>query len=121
MADVLLALWKLGLETQYSCEGHLDKFAPYDTFGHSYASQIVFSNIDHAVKFLKKSTELMGYAALHEGSFALHSMSPFDDGVARAAVTFPPAILNELTARWVAFELNLPHLELLEANEAPHA
>jgi len=121
MADILLALWKLGLDTQYSCQGHADKFAPYDTFGHSYASQIVFARIDHAVKFLKKSTELMGYEGLNEGGFVLHSMSPFEDGVARAEVTFPPAILETLTEQWVAFELTVPPVEVEEAEEAPHA
>jgi|GEM_PF-4017611 hypothetical protein len=121
MADLLLALWKLGLDTQYSCQGHVDKFAPYDTFGHSYASQIVFSSIDHAVKFLKKSTELMGYDGLHEGGFVLHSMSPFEDGIGRAAVTFPPAILETLTERWVALELTVPSVEVEEAEETPHA
>jgi len=121
MADLLLALWKLGLDTQFSCQGHLDKFVPYSSFGHDYAAQIVFSDIDQAVKFLKKSAELMGYQGLNEGNFVLHSMTPFEDGVPRAAVTFPPAILEDLTERWVAFELTVPHVPAGDLEEVPNA
>jgi len=121
MADLLLAVWRLGLDTQYSCQGHLDKFIPYSPLGHDYASQIVFAHIDHAVKFLKKSAELMGYDRLNEGGLVLHTMSPLEDDVPRAEVTFPPAILEDLAERWVAFELTVPYVPAEEAEEVRHA
>lgn len=32
MRDLLVALWDLGLDTQYSCQGHPDKFGPHQGY-----------------------------------------------------------------------------------------
>ena len=32
MRDLLVALWDLGLNTQYSCQGHPDKFGPHEEY-----------------------------------------------------------------------------------------
>ena len=33
MRDLLVSLWDLGLNTQYSCQGNTDKFGPHEEYG----------------------------------------------------------------------------------------
>ncbi|MGC5225112.1 hypothetical protein ACPW96_21295 [Micromonospora sp. DT81.3] len=108
MRVLLVALWNLGLDTQYSCQGHPDKFGPHQGYSRTYASQIVFGNVEHAFKFLKKSAELLGSTHHGEDGFVLHTMSPLEDGTPRAEVTFSPVLLPELTHLWTEFEPTVP-------------
>ncbi|MGV8882856.1 MAG: hypothetical protein ACOH19_11955 [Rhodoglobus sp.] len=122
MRDLLVALWDLGLGlgTQYSCQGHPDKFDPHQGYSRTYASQIVFGNVEHAFKFLKKSAELLGYTQHGEDGFVLHTMSPLEERTPRAEVTFSPMLLPELTQLWIEFETTVPHTaaEISKAREA---
>ena len=108
IARLLIALWKLGLDTQVSCQGHVDKFVPHRGYGFEYASQIVFGNVDHAVKFLKKTAELLGYDNYTEGGVVLTTMAPLDEPTPRAEVRFSPTLLEKITTAWEAFELTVP-------------
>ncbi|UTT61528.1 hypothetical protein [Microcella humidisoli] len=104
MRDLLEALWKWGLWTQFSCQGDPDKFAPHEPYGREYATQIVFSTFDEAVTFTKKSASLLGFKNHSEGGLVLRTMAPMDGETARAEVTFSPLLLPEITALWVEFE-----------------
>lgn len=108
MRDLLIALWELGLNTQYSCQGHPDKFGPHQSYNRDCASQIVFGDVEHAFKFLKKSAELFGYAHHGENGFVLHTTTPLENGTPRDEVTFSLRLLPELTQLWVDFETTVP-------------
>jgi hypothetical protein len=112
--DLLVALWDLGLDTQYSCQGVPDKFSPHQSYSRNYASQIVFGNVDHAVKFMKKTAELLGSKNYSEGGVVLATMAPTDGSTPRAEVTFSPVLLQEITDAWVTFELTVPPAPLSE-------
>lgn len=109
MRDLLVALWKLGLDTEYSCQGEPGKFAPNRWFSRDYASQIVFADLDQAHKFLKKTLELVGDVPVwDEGGISLRTMLPVDGGSPRAEVTFSPKLLPEVTRLWVEFQTTVP-------------
>ena len=114
MRDLLVALWKLGLDTHYSCQGHADKFFPRGGYGRDYATQIVFGNVDHAVKFTKKTAELLGFDNYREGGVVLTTMAPTDGATPRAEVTFSPVLLPEVTDAWCVFEKTVPQVEVTE-------
>lgn len=106
MADLLVALWKLGLDTQFSCQGDPDQFIWHH--GGDHASQIVFGDLQHAAKFLTKCTLLLPGYHYEDGGFWLNPMFPTDGETWRAQVTFPPAILPKVTKAWVDFEPSIP-------------
>ena len=109
MRDLLVALWKLGLDTEYSCQGEPDKFTPNRWFSRDYASQIVFADLYQAYKFLEKTLELVGDVPVwDEGGISLHTMLPVDDASPRAEVTFSPKLLLKVTRLWVEFETTVP-------------
>jgi hypothetical protein len=111
MRDLLVAMWELGLETQYSCQGDIDKFSPRAWYSRDYATQIVFRDVDQAYKFLKKTIELLDNENWHEGGLVLSTMLPIDDSPVRANITFSPRLLPEITALWIAFEKTVPAAE----------
>lgn len=67
MAPLLRAMWSLGLDTQYSCQGDPDRYFPHDPLFNQSRTQIVFADFDQACKFAKKTMELLGSAAYTEG------------------------------------------------------
>lgn len=106
MRDLLVALWKLGLDTQFSCQGEPDLFNPRASRDH--AAQIVFASTTDAHRFVKKSAEMFGTELYDDGGLSLATMLPMDSEVPRAAVTFSPRLLSDLTDLWVAFEKTVP-------------
>lgn len=104
MRDLLVALWHLGLDTQFSCQGHPEKYSPHQSYSHDYAAQIVFGNIDDAVRFMKTTAELLGHKNYSEGGVVLKTMAPIDSETPRADVTFSPVLLGEVTEGWIALE-----------------
>ena len=103
MAPLLEALWRLALDTQFSCQGDPNRYLPHQAYTGEWASQIVFGDFEHALKFVRKTTELLGHAAFLEGGFAITPMDPTDETL-RAEVRFSPKLLPEVTSKWVAFQ-----------------
>lgn len=110
MATLLDALWKLDLDTQYSCQGHPERYIAHEPATHDWDAHIVFGDTDQATKFLNKTIDLLGYVPFREGSMSLQPMPPVKDEVTRASVGWPPALLEEITSAWVAFERTVPVL-----------
>lgn len=104
MRDLLEALWKLRIWTQFSCQGDADKFAPHQPYSREYATQIVFSTFDEAVTFTRMCADMLGFKNHTEGGVVLRTMAPTEGETARAEVTFSPLLLPEITEQWVAFE-----------------
>lgn len=73
MAPLLRALWDLGLETQFSCQGDADHYTAHEPLLNFNRSQIVFADYDQACKFVRKTMELMDSAAYSEGGIELTS------------------------------------------------
>jgi len=121
MRDLLEALWKLGLWTQFSCQGDPEKFAPFQSYNRDYAAQIVFDTFDEAVKFTRKTAELLGPKNYTEGGVVIQTMAPTDGDKVRAEVTFSPVLLPEITQHWVEFEKTVPHVPAEEAEEVSNA
>jgi len=107
MSDLLVALWELGLETQFSCQGHPDRYLPNHAESWNSSAQIFFSDADQALKFIKKSIELLESDGYHEGGFRMAVTHGIDSAVLRGDVRFSPEPLQELTAVWTSFETTL--------------
>lgn len=108
MAPLLCALWDLGLETQYSCQGESDNYLPHEPLLSQKRAQIVFADFDHACKFVRKTMELLDSAAYGEGGIDISTMDRMDGSTHRAAVWFPPQLLEQITKLWLAFESEVP-------------
>ncbi|NKR10646.1 MULTISPECIES: hypothetical protein [unclassified Paenarthrobacter] len=108
MAPLLRALWDLGLETQFSCQGDADHYTAHEPLLNFNRSQIVFADYDQACKFVRKTMELMDSAAYSEGGIDITTMDPMDGAAFRAAVWFPPQLLEPITRQWVEFERTVP-------------
>lgn len=104
MAPPLLAMWRLGLDTQFSCQGDLDRYFAHDHLFEESRTQIVFADFDQACKFAKKTMELLDSSLYTEGGIEVSSMHEMDGTSFRAAVTFPPQMLGRITELWVDFE-----------------
>jgi len=104
LKDLLVALWQLGLDTQYSCEGHSEHYVPGLTGSWEESAQIFFTDADGALKFVKKSMELLGDDGYHEGGYRMHVCNGIDSPIVRAEVRFSPALIHRLTDAWTAFE-----------------
>ncbi|WP_156401750.1 hypothetical protein [Agromyces sp. Soil535] len=108
LAPLLDVLWRLGLDTQYSCQGHPDHYLPNHPSSWEAATQIFFTDVDQALKFVKKSMELLGpHAAYHEGGFRISVASGIDSPVLRGDVRFSPTLIEPLLSSWTTFEAEL--------------
>ena len=109
LAPLLITLWKLGLETQYSCQGQPEYFVPNHPGGYGSAAQIFFADIEHALKFVSKSTELLGHDAYQDGGFRIGTSGGIDGTLLplRGDVRFSPELIDELTNLWGRFESDL--------------
>jgi hypothetical protein len=104
MAPLLLALWRLGMDTQFSCQGDPDRFFAHDHLFAQNRAQIVFSDFDEACTVAKETMELLDSSLFMEGGIQVASMLELDDTSFRAAVTFPPQMLARITEVWVNYE-----------------
>lgn len=101
MSDLLTALWDLGFETQFSCEGK-----PGDStvaFDHRSPdrSYVLFSKLEDAFAFVQGSIHLLGHCGFYEGGMNLKPLDPIGrTGTARGSVSFSPNLLGELSDRW---------------------
>ena len=103
MAPLLGALWSLGLETQYSCQGHIDYYLARKGPLPYARSQIVFEDIDQGYRFVTKTLELLGHSAFRDGGIELDTMEPVDTQTFRVAVWFSPDLLTEISELWIGF------------------
>lgn len=108
MTGLLEALWRLDVDTQFSCQGHPDRYIVEEPGTHDAAAHVVFADVAQAFKFVTKTVELLGYTPWHDGVIVLTVMAPIDSEATRARVAFPPALLEEVTSAWVTFERSLP-------------
>ncbi|MGO4431759.1 hypothetical protein AB4Y88_00230 [Paenarthrobacter sp. RAF9] len=108
MAPLLRALWDLGLETQYSCQGNPEDYTAHEPLLNFNRSQIVFADYDQACKFVRKTMELLDSGAFVEGGIDITTMDPLDGCTFRAGVWFPPQLLETITRLWVEFETTVP-------------
>lgn len=115
-ADLLPTLWKLGLDTQYSCQGHPAHFVPNHEGFWDAGAQILFTDAEQGLKFIRKSVELLGNDAYHEGGYKMHVCQGIDSPVPRGDVRFSPELIEPLTVAWVAFEAELTQKEAAKAS-----
>jgi len=108
MAPLLQALWDLGLETQFSCQGEPEHYIAHEPLLNFNRAQIVFADFEQACKFVRKTMELLDSAAFSEGGIDITTMDPVDGTSFRASVWFPPQLLTEITRLWVEFETTVP-------------
>ncbi|MGW1740490.1 hypothetical protein ACWCPQ_16960 [Nocardia sp. NPDC001965] len=109
MRDLLVALWKLELDTQFSCQGEPDSFTPNQPYSGNKAAHIVFGDISHAYKFLTKTLELLEMPPHYEGGLGLHTMTRlWPETSDRASVEFSPELLPQITQAWIEFEKTVP-------------
>lgn len=104
MGPLLLALWRLGMDTQFSCQGDPDRYFAHDHLFAQNRAQIVFSDFDEACMFAKETMELLDSSLFTEGGIEVASMLEMDGTSFRAAVTFPPQMLGRITDVWVDYE-----------------
>ena len=131
MARLIETLWAADLQTQFSCEGDASRYSPTVPTG-EWAASITFPCIGDAALSLDTTVRLLGDRAFnHEGSdagsFVLIPLMPdeimfarslddlrrrglitTDDTYTRlpqirALVSFPPSLLQEVTAAWASF------------------
>ncbi|SUA31365.1 Uncharacterised protein [Mycolicibacterium fortuitum] len=131
MAGLIETLWAADLQTQFSCEGDTSLYSPMEPTG-EWAASITFPCFDDAARFLDTTVRLLGDRSFdHEGSgagsFVLTALMPgevmfarslddlrrrglitTDDTYTRlpqirALVSFPPSLLQEVTAAWESF------------------
>jgi hypothetical protein len=108
MAPLLQALWDLGLETQFSCQGDPEHYTAHEPLLNFNRAQIVFADFEQACKFVRKTMELLDSAAFSEGGIDITTMDPVDGTSFRASVWFPPQLLAKITRLWVEFETTVP-------------
>jgi len=107
LSDLLVALWKLGLDTQYSCQGQPNRYSPNHPGSWDASAQILFTDADQALKFVKKAIELLGDDGYHEGGFRVNVCHGIDSATLRGDVRFCPELIPQLTEVWTAFETEL--------------
>lgn len=108
IAPLLEVLWRLGLETQFSCQGDPDYFVPNHPHAWGSAAQIIFETVPEAEKFVRKSIEILDSDGYHEGGWIIKIMSGiWGSEELRAEVIFSPTLLPELVRAWSRFESEL--------------
>jgi hypothetical protein len=111
MSPLLRALWALGLETQFSCQGDPGDYTAHEPLLNFNRTQIVFADFDQACEFVRKTMELLDGAAFSEGGIDITAMDPMDGASFRAGVWIPPQLLEPITRLWVKFETTAPPAE----------
>jgi len=108
LAPLLSVLWRLGLETQYSCQGHPEEFVPHHPNSWAASAQIFFTDAEKGLKFIRKSMELLEpHARFHEGGFQMQVADGIDTHVPRGDVRFAPTLIAPLIDAWTEFERQL--------------
>lgn len=108
LRDLRVALWALGLETQFSCQGHPDRYVPNQADTWDNSAQILFTDAEQALKFVEKSIELLEDDTFQEGGFRTEVCHGIDSPVLRGDVRFSPTLLSRLSELWTEFEMTVP-------------
>lgn len=105
IAPLIEALWKIGIETQFSCEGNLELFDESGTLENmTDASHIVFPKMETAIIFMERSYQFLIHSRPDLQWSNLVNLEPMlptkDIHNVRAIVRFNPAAMASLTAYW---------------------
>lgn len=105
ISELIEALWLIGFETQFSCEGDIDLFDESGTLENlNDASHIVFPQVSQATKFMEYSYRFLIQERQDlpwSNLMNLELMLPTKDiHNVRAIVRFNPAALPALTEYW---------------------
>lgn len=104
LAPLLHAMWTLGLDTQFSCQGDPDRYVPNHPGSWDASAQIFFADIDQAIKFVKKSKEFLDHLAIFpEGGFRVDVADGIGSPTLRGDLRFSPGLIDPLTAAWESF------------------
>lgn len=90
IAPLLEAVWKYGIDTDYSCQGRPELHSIMSSAGRSYVS---FCKLDDAITFFRLTIERLEGDAGED--VALQAMTE-----RRGLVTFNPERLAAITAAW---------------------
>jgi hypothetical protein len=106
IAELIEVLWRIGFETQFSCEGDIELFDETGTLENlTDASHIVFPEVSQAVKFMEYSYRFLIHSRQDlpwANLMNLELMLPTKDiHNIRAIVRFNPAALESLTEYWM--------------------
>lgn len=115
IADLIEALWTIGFETQFSCEGNADLFDPSGSLeNHTDAAHIIFPDVEQGVKFAELSYRFLiharpdlPWAGLMTVEMGL-PLKTVEMGTIRSVVRFNPDALESLTKYWKT-SLNASH------------
>ena len=103
IAPLLRALWDLGIETQFSCEGDPDRYIRHQAPASQHDSHIVFAELSAAIRFMERTLGLLGYVPFKDGWLELTPMQPYvPNDSPRGRVGWPPVLLEEITRSWIA-------------------
>lgn len=105
IAPLVETLWKIGIETQFSCEGNKELFDESGSLENmTDASHIVFPNLETAIIFMERSYQFLIYSRpdLYWANLVhLEPMLPTKDiQNVRAIVRFNPKAMSSLTEYW---------------------
>jgi hypothetical protein len=104
MADMLRAVWKSGINTQFSCQGN-------EGATDAYGGMIVFPTVTDAVAFMSTTLDMTGYSGCYSPRLIMEMAAPvifragrrrpIDGGPVRSIVRWPSAFTPIWTAAWL--------------------
>lgn len=94
IAPLLTEVWDHGLGTQYSCQGNRIEHAVLPVS--CYEAYILFTHRAEAYAFQQATADLLADDVQAMMRISVHLAT--DN---RASVTFPPALLDLITERWI--------------------
>lgn len=104
LAPLLHTMWTLGLDTQFSCQGDPDRYVPNHPGSWDASAQIFFADVDEAIKFVKKSKDLLGHLTIFtEGGFRVDVADGVGSPTLRGDLRFSPELIAPLTSAWESF------------------
>ena len=102
MASLLDALWGLGIETQFSCQGDPDRYIRHQATSSVHDAHIVFADLDVAIRFMWRTIDLLGYVPFKDGWMELTPMQAYGvESPVRGRVGWPPVLHDEITRLWI--------------------
>lgn len=102
MASLLEVLWRLGLETQFSCQGDPERYIRHQATSSVHDAHIVFADLGVAIRFMRRTIDLLGYVPFKDGWMELTPMQAYGgEGPVRGRVGWPPVLHDEIRRLWI--------------------
>lgn len=102
IAPLLNALWNLGFETHFSCEGDSRDYIADEVGTDDALAYIAFATLEQSVRFITTTVILLDRVPWEDGRLMCGPMAPQEDEVIRGSAHFPPSLLNDITRAWMS-------------------